>query len=498
MAEPEPSVDPRDLLAAYEAESLQQCQRSILGASALGLVLVLAFVPFDVLRHPEVSKGALAFRFATVLGLFAVLWIARQERGRRFARLLGLTLSVLVGTMMCAMMALTGGQQSHYFSGLSMILLATALAIPWRPSWTFAMCAAVIGVFVLSSAAVGQLDVTFVDNLFILLPTGVIAIVTTTINERLRWREFQTRWSVAQAYRHKNEFFANMSHELRTPIHVIIGYMDMLLDDAVETTKTEGRGVLERVRQEGMLLYRLVSDLLDYAKVEAGRMDVQRETFDLRELLEQVAESFHPLADRRALRIGARVRGSLPTMHSDRQKLRQVLNNLIGNAVKFTESGGIRVEAGLMREFDAGELSELVFLDNAGADAPERGSPDAVLAIAVSDTGLGIRESDLSKLAVDFQQVNSREASKYGGTGLGLSLSRKLIGLLGGRIAVRSRYQRGSTFMVLLPASEIVDREAVRASASKRSLAPADHLAVGPPNGEGPLAAIVSPSPSPH
>jgi signal transduction histidine kinase len=455
----------------------------------LGLVLVLAFAPFDVLRHPEVSGYALPIRFATVLCLSAIFWAAGRENGRRFARLLGLTLAVLVGTMMCAMMVVTGGQHSHYFSGLSMILLATALAIPWRPSWTCATCAAVIGVFVLSSAAIGQLNATFLDNLFILLPTGVIAIVTTTINERLRWREFQTRWSVAEAYRHKSEFFANMSHELRTPIHVIIGYMDMLLDEAVETTKAEGRGVLERVRQEGMLLYRLVSDLLDYAKVEAGRMEVQRECFDLRQLLEHVAESFRPLAERKRLRIDVQVREYLPTMHSDRQKLQQVLSNLVGNAVKFTESGRIRIEAAQVGELGGADLSGLVFLDSGNAASSMQESMQGGLAIAVSDTGLGIREHDLSKLAIDFQQVNSREASKYGGTGLGLSLSRKLAGLLGGRIAVQSRYGQGSTFTVLLPASEIVDAEQVFSALSERRAADVHPLPVESMNGESCAAA---------
>jgi signal transduction histidine kinase len=176
-------------------------------------------------------------------------------------------------------------------------------------------------------------------------------------------------------------------------------------------------------------------------------------------------------------------------MHSDRQKLQQVLSNLVGNAVKFTESGRIRIEAAQVGELGGADLSGLVFLDGGNAASSMQESMQGGLAIAVSDTGLGIREHDLSKLAIDFQQVNSREASKYGGTGLGLSLSRKLAGLLGGRIAVQSRYGQGSTFTVLLPASEIVDAEQVFSALSERRTAEAHALPVEPLNGESCAAA---------
>ena len=447
-----PLREPERVREAYAAETLALCQKSLRVAAVLGIVLILLFVPFDCARHPTVFSEALRLRLATVALLGFLLVLLRQPTTCLYARPLGVVAGAAAAAMMCEMMLLTGGHMSHYFNALGMILLTVPLVIPWSPIWSFTLCAVVVGHYavgtVLSESTISTPG--FLDNLFVLTATSAIAVVTTARAEHLRWREFCTRWTVGEAYRHKNEFFASMSHELRTPIHVIIGYVDMLLDRAVTAADSEAQDMLERVRNEGMLLYRVVSDLLDYAKVEAGKMDVHLERVPITHMLEELGSGFRPLAEQKGIRLRTEFQGDLAPIVTDRQKLEQVLHNLVGNAIKFTESGVVTIEGCPAATLPASYLTDLMFLDGRDGATTSTGLDGTGVAIAVSDTGVGIRQSDLALLAVEFQQINGA-ATRHRGTGLGLSLSRKLVGLLGGRIAVRSAYGEGSTFLVFLP-----------------------------------------------
>jgi hypothetical protein len=239
---------------------------------------------------------------------------------------------------------------------------------------------------------------------------------------------------------------ARMSHELRTPIHVMIGYADILLEEALDAGGWEARELVEHIRSHGALLHRLISDLLDYAKAEAGKMEVAAQPLRLAEVVEEVAESFRPLMDRKALTLVVECDPGLPTLTTDREKVEQILRNLIANAVKFTEHGGVRIEA---RVGGVECLTGFTFIDDA-ADGGRSSDARSVL-VFIRDTGIGIRQADVATLAADFQQVDAEAAARYGGTGLGLSISKKLVQLLGGRIAVRSRYREGSEFVVCLP-----------------------------------------------
>jgi signal transduction histidine kinase len=447
-----PLFEPDQVRKAYEAESLALCQRAVRAIALLGTVLILLFVPFDCARHPDIFPLALRLRLAMVSLLGTVFVLLRHSTGRRYARPLGVLCPAAGAAMMHEMMLLTGGHTSHYFAALGMILLTVPLIIPWRPLWSFALCIIVIGYYTLETLLIEPAinTTSFLDNLFVLTATSAIAVITTARAEHLRWREFHTRFTVAEAYRHKSEFFASMSHELRTPIHVIIGYVDMMLDRAAAAAESEAQEMLTRVRKEGMLLYRLVSDLLDYAKVEAGKMEVHLETVPVGQVLHEVGAGFRPLAEQKGIQLRTELRDDLASVVTDRQKLEQILHNLVGNAIKFTESGVVTIEACAAAALPASHRTDLMFLDRSEVAAMNKGPNGTGVAIAVSDTGVGIRQSDLARLAVDFQQVNGA-AANHRGTGLGLSLSRKLVSLLGGRIAVRSAYGQGSTFLVFLP-----------------------------------------------
>src|SRR5438094_401010 len=272
----------------------------------------------------------------------------------------------------------------------------------------------------------------FVSNHFFLITTGTITVVSTVVREHLRRREFDHRMALVDALHHKSDFMARMSHELRTPIHVMIGYADILLEEALDAGGRHARELVQHIRSHGALLHRLISDLLDYAKAEAGKMEVAAQPLRLAEVVEEVAESFRPLMDRKGLTLVVECHPGLPTLTTDREKVEQILRNLIANAVKFTEHGGVRIEA---RVGGVECLAGFTFIDDAAHRW--RASDARRVLVFVRDSGIGIRQADVATLAADFQQVDPEAAARYGGTGLGLSISKKLVQLLGGRIAVR-------------------------------------------------------------
>ena len=226
----------------------------------------------------------------------------------------------------------------------------------------------------------------------------------------------------------KSEFLANMSHEIRTPMNAIIGMGDLLTGTDTNPKQREYLGI---IRTSSQSLLDLINDILDFSKIEAGQVDLETVTFGLRDLLDEVSDYFRDMVLRKEVEFILDVSGSAPDrLHGDPARLRQVLVNLIGNAFKFTDSGVIRLGV-----------------------APVTGDDRRVsLRFSVSDTGIGITADKLSSLFEAFTQADSSISRKYGGTGLGLTISRKLVRLMGGDdISVESEQGRGSVFSFVLP-----------------------------------------------
>jgi signal transduction histidine kinase len=450
VSPPPAAPDAGEVAAAYEAESLARCREGARLACILGIVLVTAFGALDLLRFPELFPILARMRLVAVLVLAASLWLLARRVLGEYIRTVAACCSIAIGLMFDALTIFAGGAASPYHLGAGLTILGANLVIPWAPTWATLVSSVIVAGYVVC----GQLGTRvgggqqFVSNLFYLSGTAVIAIFTATMRERLRWREFRARRDLIEADRHKSDFFASMSHELRTPLHVMIGYADILLESALDAPGDEARRLVEGSRRQGLLLNRLISDLLDYSKLEAGKMDVSVEPGAILEAVEHTAESFRPVAERRGLRLVTYVAPDLPEVASDKRRVQQILNNLVGNAIKFTHRGEIRIELVPAATLRATTGSDVVVLGAVATGTPPP-LPRRGVAIAVSDTGIGMRQDDLSRLAHDFQQLDTAE--RYGGTGLGLSFSRKLVALLGGSIAVRSRQGEGSTFMVFLP-----------------------------------------------
>ncbi|MFD5930819.1 HAMP domain-containing protein [Streptomyces sp. NPDC060333] len=273
-----------------------------------------------------------------------------------------------------------------------------------------------------------------------------IEVKNTEIEEARQVLEERAE-QLAVSMRYKSEFLANMSHELRTPLNSLLILAKLLADNADENLSPKQVEFAETIHGAGSDLLQLINDILDLSKVEAGKMDVSPTRIALVQLVDYVEATFRPLTAEKGLDFSVRVSPELPaTLHTDEQRLLQVLRNLLSNAVKFTDGGAV----------------ELV-IRPAGADVPtaireqllEAGSlreADAdLIAFSVTDTGIGIAASKMLVIFEAFKQADGTTSRKYGGTGLGLSISREIARLLGGEIHAASEPGRGSTFTLYLP-----------------------------------------------
>ncbi|HEX3876447.1 MAG TPA: response regulator [Bryobacteraceae bacterium] len=231
------------------------------------------------------------------------------------------------------------------------------------------------------------------------------------------------------ASRAKSQFLANMSHELRTPLNAIIGYSEMLQEQAEELEASALTPDLAKIHSAGKHLLALINDILDLSKIEAGKMDLYLESFDVERMVREVSATIEPLIAKKGNAFEAKVANDLPEMHADLTKVRQSLFNLLSNSAKFTEHG--KIELSVSKR------------DVNGAPGVE---------MRVTDTGIGMTPEQSAKLFEPFTQADRSTTRRFGGTGLGLAITRRFVRLMGGDILVESELGRGSTFCILLPA----------------------------------------------
>jgi signal transduction histidine kinase len=279
---------------------------------------------------------------------------------------------------------------------------------------------AIIGILVVRRKQPGEFPKSTIDLLETFADQSALAIQ----NARL-FREIEEKSrEVAEASKHKSQFLANMSHELRTPLNAILGYTELILDSIYGEPSEKMRTVLERLQANGKHLLGLINDVLDLSKIEAGQLTLSLEDYSMSDVVHGVVSAVEPLAAEKRLTFKAEVAPDLPIGRGDGRRLSQVLLNLVGNAIKFTDKGEVAIRAA---------------------------AANGAFTVAVCDTGPGIPAVDQAKIFEEFQQADSSITRKKGGTGLGLSIAKRIIEMHGGRIWVESEPGKGSTFYFALP-----------------------------------------------
>jgi GAF domain-containing protein len=278
----------------------------------------------------------------------------------------------------------------------------------------------IVGLLVVRRRAPGAFLPNTVDLMRTFAAQSALAIQNARLFQEIddKGRELEL------ASRHKSQFLANMSHELRTPLNAILGYTELILDNIYGEAPDKMRTVLERVQTNGKHLLGLINDVLDLSKIEAGQLSLSLNDYSLAELVQGVYVAVEPLASQKNLALTTKVEKGLPAGHGDERRLAQVLLNLVGNAIKFTEKGEVAIEAS---------------------------QTNGAFSLSVRDSGPGIAAADQQKIFEEFQQVDNTSTRQKGGTGLGLAISKRIVEMHGGRIVVDSELGKGSTFTIKLP-----------------------------------------------
>jgi signal transduction histidine kinase len=285
----------------------------------------------------------------------------------------------------------------------------------------------VFGALVVRRKQPGEFPKNTVDLLRTFASQSVLAIQ----NARLFLEIEEKGRQLAEASKHKSQFLANMSHELRTPMNAILGYTELILDGIYGTPTEKVAGVLMRVQANGKHLLGLINDVLDLSKIEAGQLTLTLGDYSIKDMVYNVFGTVESLAKNKNLQLQIDMPAQLPAAHGDERRLTQVLLNLVGNALKFTDVGGVTIKA-------------VADLDS--------------FTVSVTDTGPGIAPADQAKIFEEFQQADSSTTKQKGGTGLGLAIAKQIVEMHGGRLWVESELGKGSTFQFMLPLN--VERQA--------------------------------------
>lgn len=279
---------------------------------------------------------------------------------------------------------------------------------------------------------------------------GMLAISLNELIQRVaEYTEelHEAKVAAEAANRSKSAFLANMSHELRTPLNAIINYSEMLQEDAQDSGSEDFLPDLEKIQTAGKHLLDMISDILDISKIEAGHVTLYLENFDVATMIEEVMTTAQPLVEKKGNALALKTKGELGTMYADQPKVRQILLNLLSNAAKFTEKGVITIGVERMKI----EKSRPVKPNKNNDFQSGSNYTSQVLMFRVSDTGIGMTNEQLEQIFKPFTQADASTTRKYGGTGLGLTISQRLCQILGGEISVESEDGKGSTFIVSLP-----------------------------------------------
>ncbi|RME89667.1 MAG: response regulator [Verrucomicrobia bacterium] len=463
---------------APEIEAAYRHQERVNGASRLkvGCLLVLTLLPagalVDYFVYPDHFRTFLLIRGGFALTTLPLLYLFNRPAGVKYYNILSLLVAVIPAAAICTMIRLLPNPAaSPYYATINLILLAIALVAQWDRRQSL------VGVILLLAMYLGAVawpDARsvgiFVNNLWFMALTGIIVVVGSEMSDRLRLRDYASSAELAESQRRleqsykqlqqldelKGRFFANISHELRTPLTLILAPLETLLKgDRIQDPET--LKLLQAMQDNGMRLLKLINDLLDLVRLDAGRLRLHRRPIEANAFIGGILNATSALAKNRGIRQINEVPADLPTLYADPDKLEKIFLNLVFNAIKFTPAGG-RVTIRAKQE-------------------------DGAILFAVEDTGMGIAPEHLPHLFSRFWQADTEANRKFQGAGIGLALVRELVRAHEGEVKARSTPGKGTTMLVRLPlgspdqASEPVERpspEEAPETADTEELSPRD------------------------
>jgi signal transduction histidine kinase len=432
----------------------------------IGCYLVMTLMPagciLDYFVYPEKAAFFLALRLlCSFLGF--IVWVALRTPSReKFDRPLCLFVALLPAFFICWMIYDTEGAVSPYYAGLNLVLLCVSFIVRWSVDLSFATALSVIGMYFGACVLHGPLKNTppgiLVNNFYFLLVTAFILVVSGWVHRSLRIREFALNYELdiskkdleesnrklVELDRLKSRFFANISHELRTPLTLLLSPLETLMHRFDHSLDDNARELLATMQANGMRLLKLINDLLDLIRLEAGRMDVKSEPVEVLEFLKGLASAVRQVAENKRIKLETHVDAQITTILTDRDKVEKIVLNLLFNALKFTpEDGRVWLRA-------------------------EKQDDNFVL--IVGDTGVGIAEKNLPFVFDRFWQADSSSKRKFQGVGIGLALVKELTEMLRGTVGVQSEEGKGTTFTVHLPyqkGESLAKREAGETAAAE-------------------------------
>ena len=414
---------------------------------AVGCYLVMLLMPagvvLDYYVYPDKVGYFFGLRLLSTL-LAGVIWgILHAPISKKIDRLISLAIALLPSFFICWMIYATEGAASPYYAGLNLVLLCIALIMRWSVGLSIIASLTTIAMYLAAcflhgSMTHGQHGI-FINNLYFLLLTSGVVVAGGRLHQVLHLREFTLRYELdenrkeleetnrklVELDRLKSRFFANISHELRTPLTLLLSPLETLIQRFGSAFDDNARDLLDTMQANGMRLLKLINDLLDLIRLEAGRMEIKNEPMEVMGFIKGLASAARQVAEDKHIKLETHTDPQLGIVAVDHDKLEKVVLNLLFNALKFTPDGG-RVE---LRAEKQGDKFVLI----------------------VSDNGIGIAEKNLSFIFDRFWQADSSSQRKYQGVGIGLALVKELAGMMHGTVAVESQEGKGTTFTVWLP-----------------------------------------------
>ncbi len=435
---PDPELE-REFLGEYAQKALGTLRFNIL----LAAVLFALVGYFDTVIIPDIKDIAWAIRFAIVCPIMLLILAATFVRGlQRYLQWLIAFGVLIVGLGVIAMIALAREPGNHlYYAGLLITFMYLYGLTLMRFSFTSAVCGILVIVYEVTALTITRTPFAiFMNNTFFLVTANFIGMYSHYTIERYRRQEFLQKRAAEEraaeleranrkaeaASRAKSEFLANVSHELRTPLNSIIGFSEIMKKGMTGDLSEEQKEYCKDIWESGKHLLRLINDILDLSKIEAGMMTLDLGTVDVKRTIQDCLTLFRERAMRQGIAISCDIAETVGEITADERKIKQVIFNLVSNALKFTPDSG---RVGLVA----------------------RRNTDHVL-VTVWDTGIGMTPEDMTRLFRPFQQLDTTLTKQYEGTGLGLHLCKNIIEMHHGAIWVESKVSQGSKFHFTIPA----------------------------------------------